>query len=341
MSDHKPALLVCQAGEGIGLGHLTRCMVVAHALRDKLGADVHLLIQGSHIERADLLNFQHQFIPASEPLVDFLTSTIPSGEPWLLALDIHPAKVPDDLDSLLLLARNTGCRTIGIDGLLKYRNQLDMVFLPSMRCDDPLAQGPGTPVVYGLDCILIPEITSTRTWAPGPDVLVLTGGSDATRLGKIWPTQLDAALSEHTRVQWVRGPYAQAPQQPTSPRLSWLIHQAPASLQSHMTGVNYALTVFGVSFFELIKMGVPTVVFSPYGNKDLPDLRLIDSAGLGLTATDERDAIAKLMQLMADDELAHAISNRCQRAMAHSGAERLIQLVAPWRPKSGTCCTPP
>ena len=40
------ALVVCHAGEGLGLGHLTRALVVARALQKEIGAQVKLLIQG-------------------------------------------------------------------------------------------------------------------------------------------------------------------------------------------------------------------------------------------------------------------------------------------------------
>ena len=56
------ALIVCHAGERLGLGHLTRSMVVASALREDLGATVRFLIQGDPVQRDDLAQFDYHFL---------------------------------------------------------------------------------------------------------------------------------------------------------------------------------------------------------------------------------------------------------------------------------------
>lgn len=327
-----PALLVCHVGEGVGLGHLSRSLVAATALRDILGVDVHLLIQGEPVDRLELTRFTHRFVESTTELGPVIVGAVNGVRPWLVVLDLHPQRVPEDLAQVLEHLRKAGCRIAGIDGLLRYRDRLDLVFLPSLRCDDPLAQKPGAPVVYGLDCFLIPERRRGHTWAPGRNVLVLTGGADATGLGAVWPTLLDEGLHSHTRLHWVRGPYAPAPRLPSFPRLGWAIHQAPSGLQSHMASANYALTIFGVSFFELLKMGVPTVVFSPYGTKDAPDLRHIAEAGVAVVASDEHDAVRQMARMMEDHERAGALSLGAEKVMANSGGARLCELVASWRP---------
>ncbi|MFC1684811.1 hypothetical protein ACFL0R_04985 [Pseudomonadota bacterium] len=44
-------LIVCHAGAGLGLGHLTRSLVVASALLQERGADVNLQIQGNAVDK--------------------------------------------------------------------------------------------------------------------------------------------------------------------------------------------------------------------------------------------------------------------------------------------------
>lgn len=326
------ALLVCQAGEGIGLGHLSRSLVVASTLRDRLGTDVHLLIQGEPVDRLELMRFTHRFVASTTALGPVILDEVNRGRRCVVFLDLHPQRVPRDLSRVLESLHEAGCRIVGVDGLLRYRDGLDLVFLPSLRCDDPLAEGPGAPVVYGLDCFLIAEIRRSNAWAPGRDVLVLTGGADATGLGSIWPKMLDERLPARSRIQWVQGPYAQKPRLPSSPRLEWIVHEAPSGLQSQIASVNYAITIFGVSFFELLKMGVPTVVFSPYGSKDALDLQYIAESGVAVVATDERDAAQRMALLMEDDERAGALSLSAERMMASSGGERLCGLLASWLP---------
>jgi spore coat polysaccharide biosynthesis predicted glycosyltransferase SpsG len=330
------ALVVCHAGKGIGLGHLSRSLVLATAFRERFATDLELLIQGEEIARPDLANFSHRFISPLTALGGIVVDAVSNYRPWLVVLDLHPQRVPEDLLRVLVHIRNCGGRVVGIDGLLRYRSQLDLVFLPSLRCDDPLAQGPGTPVVYGLDCFLTPEGRRSNAWSPGSEVLILTGGSDQTGLGAEWPAILDEMLPSGARPSWVQGPYAQDPQLPISPRLVWSVHHSPSGLKQQMNLTNYALTIFGVSFFELLKMGVPTVVFSPYGAKDFLDMQYIAKAGIALVANDERDAVEQMKKLMQDENSARDLSLRAETSMIDAGGARLCELVALWHSPDAT-----
>ena len=62
-------LLVCHAGAGVGLGHLTRSIVAARALTQEIDANVSLLIQGDPVQRTDLGLFSHRFIERTDSLL--------------------------------------------------------------------------------------------------------------------------------------------------------------------------------------------------------------------------------------------------------------------------------
>jgi hypothetical protein len=210
--------------------------------------------------------------------------------------------------------RRAGFKVVAIDGLVRYQAYLDLIYLPSIRQWIELEPGAKVPVVYGWDCLLLPAAPQPSPWQPGHNVLILTGGADATELGQVWPDYLDAELEAHTHLHWVRGPYAKQPALPRRPVLQWTIHHAPQGLKPLMADCHYAVTVFGVTFFELLQHGVPTVVFSPYGRKDDTDLLHIAKAGVALVADDERDAVDKLRELMGD-------SCRCAQLSAKARAQ--------------------
>lgn len=90
-----------------------------------------------------------------------------------------------------------------------------------------------------------------------------------------------------------------------------------------MQASNYAVTVFGVSFFELIYLGIPTVVFSPYGDKDDSELEALAKAGVAVVARDEREATDQLCALMRDDLLATQLSLRAREHLNTPGGRRL------------------
>ncbi|CAH0354132.1 hypothetical protein [Aquabacterium sp. CECT 9606] len=317
-------LLVCHAGTGVGLGHLTRCLVAARALKRELGAEVCLLIQGDEVQWAELSAFPHRFVAPEEALSAGIRDTLAQGHRDVLVFDMPSRKVPGDFGPLLDELRDTACKLVAVDGLLQYRPQLDLIFTPSFHFAPPPDMLEGAPIVLGWDCFLLNVHETPHEWRPGRRrVLALTGGSDATGLGQTWPRLLDASLPPSTELHWVTGPFAARPSFPASPRISIHEHIAPAGLGPLMQASDYAVTVFGVSFFELMYLGIPTVVFSPYNGKDDSELAGIAESGAALVAGDEAEAGSLLLGLMNDDALASQLSNRSRALLSTPGATRL------------------
>lgn len=318
-------LLVCHAGAGIGLGHFSRSLVIAKALGERFGADVHWLIQGGALERLDLKAFHHRFVPPDGDLVEELVSEESAD---LVLFDLHPQYVPENFGGAINRLRASGAKVVAIDGLLAYRSELDLIFIPSFQFMPPQNLKAGAPIIFGWDCFLLDASLPPKPWQPGCRVLILTGGSDVTRLGETWPGLLNESLPEDIVLDWVTGPFAQRPRWPYIRRLKFVEHIAPDGLEPLMQQSNYAITVFGVSFFELLRLGVPTVVFSPYGGKDSSELDAIAEQGVALVANDEREAIDRLVDLLKQDELARQLSERARTTLKTSGVDRLCSEIA-------------
>jgi spore coat polysaccharide biosynthesis predicted glycosyltransferase SpsG len=321
-------LIVCHAGTSLGLGHLTRSIVVARALHDELGVNVQLLIQGEPVQRPDLNHYCHKFIELGENLLDAVGERAIQINAQLVVLDLHPNLVPENIERLLIALRKAKCKVVAVDGLVNQRDNLDLIFIPSF-CFSPLkAMVNATPILFGWDCFLLNVKCLPVDWISGRQVLVLTGGSDATGLGNSLPERLNESLPVDAELHWVTGPYAKQPEWPVIPRLAMVNHQSPSSLDDLMVASHYAITVYGVSFFELLYYGIPTVVFSPYGNKDDVELAAIAEAGIALVAKDEYDAVNKLKKLMADDVLAASLSQCARKRLSVSGGHKFVQALS-------------
>lgn len=301
---------------------------MAHALHQELGAKVRLLIQGDSVQRVDLAQFDHQFLGIAANLAQTIRQEVQLVDAQVVVLDLHPGLLPTDISALLKILRRDGRRVIGVDGLIHHRSDLDLIFIPSFRFLQPDGLAGTAPILFGWDCFLLNVKYRAIEWKPGRQVLALAGGSDATSLGRTLPTLLNAALPSDAALHWVTGPYAQQPVWPVAPRFSMVDHQSPSGLDDLMLEANYAVTVYGVSFFELLYYGVPTVVFSPYGNKDDAELAAIAAVGVALVARDEGEAVAKLKELMSDDALARSLSRRARQMLAVPGGKKFAQAVA-------------
>jgi spore coat polysaccharide biosynthesis predicted glycosyltransferase SpsG len=313
-------LLFCHAGHGVGLGHLTRSLVIAKDIEHSFDADIRFLIQGEPLFRDDLSRFTHHFI---DPETDVATKILDFTGLNLVILDLNPKRIPENLDQILDDLHRNGVKVISIDGLLQYQHQLDLIFMPSLTVKSYGAFSGDTPIVSGWDCFLLDDELLPINWTSGKKVLVLTGGSDASDLGQSLPSLIDRELPLGTEIDWITGPFSARPTMPSSSRLRFTEHIAPSGLSGFMGNSNYALTVLGVSFFELLRVGVPSIVFSPYGEKDEKVLDSINKSGVAIVAANERDAVSALRRLMSEHQTAARLSETGKKRLLKSGAIRL------------------
>ena len=321
-------LVVCHAGMGVGLGHLTRSIVIARALQQDLSARVQILIQGDVVPLDDANSFDHHFLKSEESLKDVVSALAGRDDVKLLVFDLHPERVPPDIDDLFVELRKSGRRLVAVDSMSEHSKFLDLVFIPAFQFQPPPPPADPAKFIFGWDCFLLNVRQTPRPWRAGNNVLVLSGGSDTMGLGRTWPQEINDCLPSDSDLHWVTGPFAETPIWPESPRIEMHNHISPRGLDSLMVNACYAITLYGVSFYELLYYGIPTVVFSPYGGKDDSELMAIAALGVASVAHDEHDAIDKLKELMLDDELAGALSTESLRRMSVRGGHRFVSSVA-------------
>ncbi|MGE5514867.1 MAG: cytidylyltransferase domain-containing protein [Bacteroidota bacterium] len=322
----QPVLLVCHTGPGVGLGHLSRILAVARALQDRHFAAVHLLIQGAPVVRGDLSMIPHRFIAMDADLLGAMAEDVAAFSAKALVLDLHGAHVPAGLADFL--AARPRVARVGIDSTWPLAADLDLVCLPGFFVAEDVLRACGdTPVLHGWPHYLLRPCPPRPPWQPGQRVLVLTGGSDATGLGDSLPAQLDAALPADTELHWVQGPYAAAPQVPAPARLSWQVHHAPDDLGPLMAQCQYALTIYGVSVFELLGHGVPTVVFSPYDGRDEGEMAALRGEAVARVADDAAAALSAVVDLMTDATAAAALAAAGPGKVDGQGPARLADRV--------------
>lgn len=323
----RPILLVCHAAPALGIGHLTRTLVLAHALRKEGMGNLRLLIIGEPVNRPELGYLPHCFEPLDADFSEAVLTQVQDFEPEAIVFDIHPSMMFEGIDHLFEVLEGHGAKVVGVDSLLPYSNSLDLPWVPSFFIPPDKLAGANPKTRHGWDCFLIRKRMPSAHWAPGNRVLALTGGSDSTNQGETLPALLDASLPAGTELHWVRGPYAKQPRLPASPRLTWVLHQAPDTLDELIVSSNYAITIFGVSCFELLQYGVPTVVYSPYGDKDNCVLSALRKEEVAEVAPDAATAVAGLGRVMQEHELAGKYSRISRERMSSDGGQNLAREI--------------
>jgi spore coat polysaccharide biosynthesis predicted glycosyltransferase SpsG len=320
-------LLVCQAAAALGVGHLSRMLTLADALSSAGMPNLRLLVQGENTFGPELGRLPRRTIGIGDDLVRAVGDEIRDFQPRVIVFDLHPRFVNDALPTLFEFLSISGVRSVGVDSLRSACTHLDLIWIPSFFVSEATLHGCPENVRFGWDTLLVRKRLPSHAWTAGRKVLVLTGGTDASGQGATLPALLDEQLPLGSEIHWVRGPFAKPPAIAPNTRLSWVIHEAPDGLDALFVQCNYALTVFGVTFFELMQYGVPTVTFSPYGRKDRGELDALALEKICDVADCAETAVHCLGRLMADDNLAATYSRSAMARLSGDGAANLAEQI--------------
>jgi spore coat polysaccharide biosynthesis predicted glycosyltransferase SpsG len=317
------ALLVCYVSSEIGIGHLSRLLALAETLKKDNNVIPEFLIFGDFIKKDELANFNVHAFSLADGFVTTIENILKVNNFDVVIFDLYPKHNIDNLGELFIQLKQQKIRLISIDSLIEYCNILDIIWIPSFNFDCSKYINCTSVLKSGWDSFLIQKRLRNRDWTPGSKVLILTGGGDVSNLGKTLPMQLDELLVKSTDVHWVRGPFSSSPNLPKKCRLNWTVHNAPERLDELIVQSDYVMTVFGVSFFEVLQYGIPTVVFSPYGNKDNNELDALSKEGVAIVENNSKLAINGLIKLMNNDNLAKEYSMNALKRMSINGVQNL------------------
>ena len=309
------------------MGHLSRLLAIANELkRDKI-LQPEFLIFGDSLEKADLKKYKVYDFAFDSNLPESIGKICSSRNPDIIFFDIFEKNLADDLSLLFKDLKKQKKTLISIDGLIKYSEFLDLVWIPSFYFDKKVAYKGISKIKYGWDYYLIQKRYSNKKWKPGKKVLVLTGASDVCKLGETLPSALDKKLKINNEITWVKGPFSSDPVIPNNSKSKWKVSERPENLDSLILQSNYVLTVYGVSFFEALQYGIPCVVFSPYGTKDEKELNEINKQNVAFVSNTAEDAVKGLFEIINNEEMAQKFSQNALNIMKHNGVKKLCEEV--------------
>jgi spore coat polysaccharide biosynthesis predicted glycosyltransferase SpsG len=320
-------LLVCFVSPKIGVGHLSRLLALAQVFRKNNKLVPEFLIFGSFFKAKELSNFNIHHFSLEDDFRFTIENILEADNFDSIVFDLYPKHNIDNLGEIFGQLKRHNFHLIGIDSLVEYCNILDIVWVPSFYFDCDKHQDCTGLLRSGWGSFLIQKRFQHKKWISGSKVLILTGGSDISSLGVALPIQLDKLLDKNIELHWVRGPFSDAPILPKVCRLNWTIHDAPEYLDELIVQSDYVMTVFGVSFFEVLQYGIPTVVFSPYGDKDYNELCALSKESVAMVANNPKLAIEGLIELMNNDELAKEYSMNALKKMSINGAQDLSKEI--------------
>ena len=260
ITDVSPRVVIlCDANQQSGLGHLIRASVMGAALQDHLSADVRMVVRGKKITHRILSGLRVTWVD------DFSQTAILGEGVGVVIADV--GTWDSSLREIFSTASNKILK-IGVDVQPEFAKDLDIVWMPCISIPDEQIILYGSNLYFGLECFLLPKATlrsfREKKQSRRKRVLVLTGGSDPLNLSQRLPALLEDVIPRGVEIHWVRGPFAREPELGSkADRSRWMVLNAPDDLPDRFSDFDAALCVFGVSFYECLQACLPTVLFDP------------------------------------------------------------------------------
>lgn len=320
-------LLVCHAGADVGIGHLKRLLTLEPELRQHNGSSCVLLVFGGADGSLSEYAPHAVFVDSRADFSRTLMTYVKNFRPHVVTFDLKTELVCNIIHEVLEVLKTKKIAVVSVDGLRQHRKNLDLLWIPSFYSPELLLPATKDSLVYwGWGSYLIRRKFSKPPWRPGNRLLVLLGGTDIAGVGESLPFRLDRDVDDSLEVDWVQGPFASAPRIPETSRHLWRVHKAPNSLDALISQSNYVVSAFGVSFFECLLYGKPTVVFSPYGAKDDEELDELKKENVAMVA--KQDSLTSdLTYLIRSDSAARQLAKRASRKISSDGPKTLSRML--------------
>jgi UDP-2,4-diacetamido-2,4,6-trideoxy-beta-L-altropyranose hydrolase len=324
-----------QAGEGIGLGHVRRCLALAHALSG-VGAEVRIVVDEDD-RTVELIRAQG-FHTVGVASGDALAQTCATFREWQVRAVIADS-YELDTQSLAVLRDVAGFLVV-IDDLADREIPADIVTNSAIHASTlPYAGLPGTLYLLGPRFALLSrEFTDTprpKIRGQVEQVLITIGGSDPSGLSdKLAEWTLDCFGTASINV--VVGPFfpsanMRAPAA-IRERSRLEIHHAPREMHALMLKADLAVTGGGQTTYELAATGTPAAAIciaeNQRGNlRGLAEAGTLEFVGDASDGDLEFKIVSALTDLAVESERRQRMSERGRQLVDGRGAERVAQEI--------------
>ena len=306
-----------EAGPGVGLGHLSRCLALALWLR-QAGAESGFVMSRpgpevrSRVEEPGFVVLERPGFPkpgSSQDASDLSELAEESGAAWLI---VDGYKFGPEY--FHILRRSTRAAILAVDDF-QGRLEADLILNQNLAVDGEIYGGSRAGLLIGPDYCLLPpglEGQKPRDYQAGVRrILVTTGGGDP---GGLTPKVVAALSRLHgLEVDVVAGPFAKDGFEAASNTTSFKFHQDLPSLLPLIRGADLAVMGLGVTTWEMAASGLPFVMM-PHHPAQVPTAGWLEEKGcatLGLESGEfDEGRFLKAVQGLLDDPATLARQSR-------------------------------
>jgi spore coat polysaccharide biosynthesis predicted glycosyltransferase SpsG len=251
----KKIFIISDLGKNVGLGHYARSKVLTKEINFFFRKKVKIY---NFYFSKKAINISAVKSIKNVNLESYIQKKISQISPDIIIFNISRFLEPDLYKYVKTLKINFNIKLVAIDGFTKKFEFFNYIWLPNptLKYKKDLKN---KIILYGWDKILIDNVKIKRKKGNKIKILFTLGATDKYKIGNKLPGLIEKKFDKKVEFLWIKGPYATKPKIHNKKR--WKIVKNKFDLKPMFRNIDAAFVVLGVSFFEIMYQGIPSVAF--------------------------------------------------------------------------------
>jgi spore coat polysaccharide biosynthesis protein SpsF len=324
-------LIRCDGGQGLGYGHIRRCLMLACALRDRQGVGIVFVLDGDEGAAAKLrgAGFETIALPEQDHAA-WLASLVETRKPSLIVADARRRLTEAELAGLAAKV----AATVVLDDISDRRlAATHAYYTPLPQVAELSWKGSSCKVRIGWEWSLLgfdPARYGRNESRSGPPELIVTmGGSDPKDFTRL-ALKAVAKLATPVKARFVIGPDFAEPRALANEieAAGFEVLHNVADLAAEFARADLALISFGVTAYEMAALGVPSLYLT-LSEDHARSASAFCQAGIGDIVSPDPDSIASTLNgLFVDRDRRQKMSEIGSALIDGKGAMRIAAELA-------------
>ena len=295
--DNSSFLILFSKGPRSGYGHYSRSKIIQEYIKYNIKAPVKIsCIKDSEVSKKNISKI--------------IKNKIKKDKIKTLILDLNFIYLKSVLKirKMLLDINKMGIVTIGIDSLRFFYKYLNYVWIPSPFKEKNLVS---KNIIYGWDKMILNRYKFT--YKRSKKILFLFGSSKNILISKQLPSLIERKIPREFKLHCVLGKYSEKPR--ILDRDRWTIHTNISSTKNILKKAGFVFSLYGLSLFEALNSGIPTVSFCTKDNfkKDFKEIIFLKKKKMCFIEHDLVKSVEKLNLLIRSEKISKSFIKNCKK----------------------------
>lgn len=293
----KSYLIICSYGDQSGFGHLTRAKIIKNYIKKNIRSKVTLVpINDRHIKKKNIS--------------ELILKKIYKKKINVLILDLNyfHIKSKNNIIKLLNFIKEKGIKIVGVDSLRNFYKFIDCAWIPSSFRQKNLTS---KNIVHGFDKMIFNRYKIS--YSRQKKIAFLVGGSNDKEIPNKLPRIIEKNIPKKFKLTWIMHGFANQPKVIDKKR--WVIYNNKNNLESIFKHSGFIFSFYGLSFFESLNCGIPTVAFCTKKNfkKDYKEIIFLKKKKIFFIETNINKAVRKLADLISNKKMSQFVAVKSKK----------------------------